>query len=304
MLAAIAGMSLTTQAAIIVNDTWLDGTRNDPASPTFSENGTDADFDGDIESAWFGTSGTVSVPAPGTLRGTVGTGSSSFTTYFTPPASPATLVNVGDTFKVTWVFTPSSVVSTNTNAGQSFRLTIVDSPDASPARLTADGNPANGVYPGYAMFMNMSTTLNNANPFQLYERNIGVGTSGFLANGGAWTALDDEENNSLPGYTDLVSYTFTWAATLNGLGGLDIYSSMAGGTLGGDGLHEVTFTDATPSSLTFDTFGVRPSSSQTTAAQFDTSLFKVEIFQTPEPTIAALMGVSIMALIGVRRNRR
>ena len=41
----------------LVNDTWLDGTRTDPASPTYAENngifGGDADLDGNLESAWF-----------------------------------------------------------------------------------------------------------------------------------------------------------------------------------------------------------------------------------------------------------
>lgn len=304
LTAIAAAIVLPMQAGIIVNDTWIDGTRTDPAASTYSENGTDVDGDGNIESAWFhaGSSGTSTTVingspgvTPGILRTTVGTGSTSLTTYFAPNASPVTLANIGDQIKLTWVFSPSGVVSTNTNAGQSFRVAIVDSPvQISPG---PDGTPANNVYPGYAMFMNMSTTLNNGAPFQLYERNISAGTTGFLGNGGAWTALDNEESNSQPGYTDNETYTFTWMATLNGLGGLDIYSSMAGGTLGGDGLHEVTFTDATPNTLTFDMFGVRPSSSQTTAATIDTTSFRVEFNQVPEPTIAALMGIGLLGLV-------
>ena len=37
---------LPASAVEIVNDTWIDGNRNQPASPTYSENGTDADADG------------------------------------------------------------------------------------------------------------------------------------------------------------------------------------------------------------------------------------------------------------------
>ncbi len=57
----IAGVALTTNAADIVNDTWRDGNRNTPASPTYSENGVDSDEDGNIESAWF-NSGSGSWP--------------------------------------------------------------------------------------------------------------------------------------------------------------------------------------------------------------------------------------------------
>ena len=55
------GLALSSHANILVNDTWQDGTRTDPASPVYAENngvvGTDADNDGDIESAWFASTG-------------------------------------------------------------------------------------------------------------------------------------------------------------------------------------------------------------------------------------------------------
>jgi len=309
LLAAAAGLSLSASAGIIVNDTWIDGSRTDPAQPVYSENGTDGDLDGNVESAWYhaGSGGTSSTVingnpgvTPGVLRSTVGTGSTSLTTYFTPEAAPLTLVNPGDNFKITWGFTPFGVVSTNSNPGQSFRIAIADSPLAN--RLTVDGAPGTGVYGGYALFASMSTTVNHANPFNLMERN--PASAAFLSASAAWANLDDEEVAGLTGYTDGVRYLFTFSATLNNLGGLDIYSSMAGGALGGDGLHEVTFTDATPNTLSFDTFAVRPSSFGTTAEVFETDLFKVELTVAPEPTVTALMGIGLAGLLASRRNRR
>src|SRR5262249_14995115 len=116
------------RAAVIINDTWLDGTRTDPTSANgYAENngttGTDADSDGDLESAWFrGGSGTlVPVGAGGPLRGSGNAGSSaSWTTYFTPEGSEVVLANPGDQLKVTWVFTPTAVNVNNTS--QDFRL--------------------------------------------------------------------------------------------------------------------------------------------------------------------------------------
>ncbi|MEI9962606.1 MAG: hypothetical protein WDM76_16265 [Limisphaerales bacterium] len=102
---------MCSHAVVLVNDTWQDGMRTDPASPVYSENGTDTDADGDLESAWFNTGGTLT-PSPGHLVGTMpanGTSSASWTTYFTPEASPVTLANAGDALQVTWVFTPTTV---------------------------------------------------------------------------------------------------------------------------------------------------------------------------------------------------
>ena len=69
------------RAAVIVNDTWTDGTRTDPASPTYSENGTDADADGSIESAWFSSPGTAMAATTGHLTTTqIAASSTSYTT--------------------------------------------------------------------------------------------------------------------------------------------------------------------------------------------------------------------------------
>jgi hypothetical protein len=52
-LAAVFGLASSVRGAYpyLVHDTWLDGTRTDPGSPTYAENngvlGSDADHDGD-----------------------------------------------------------------------------------------------------------------------------------------------------------------------------------------------------------------------------------------------------------------
>jgi hypothetical protein len=298
--AVLLTLGLPVHAAFIVNDTWLDSTRTDPTSANgYSENGVDGDIDGNLESSWYGTgtAGTSSfdVISPGVLRGVVGSGSSTWTTYFTPESSPITLASVGDTIRITWVFTPTGIAG---DTGQSFRLGIVDSP--SGLRVSTDTGPGNGIYPGYAMFMNMNTTLGAGNPFQLMERS--TTSTGLLANGNGWVALDDEENSGVAGYANGAQYTFIFTATLNASSGLDISASMTGDNLGGDGQLDVTFTDATPNSLTFDQFSIRPSGSTQTAGQFDTSAFSVEFI--PEPSTAAIASLAGLFLIGLYRRAR
>src|SRR5947207_638639 len=165
VVTAIVGLALSSHAAVVVNDTWQDGTRTDPtAANGYSENGTDTDLDGDLESAWYNANGTLTV-STGHLVGTMpanGTSSASWTTYFTPEASPVTLAGAGDAIKVTWVFTPSGVNGSSTS-GSGLRLAVVDSPSA--ARLTSDNSPGSSTYAGYGMFMNMATTLASSSPF-------------------------------------------------------------------------------------------------------------------------------------------
>jgi hypothetical protein len=300
---AFALFPVLAHAGIVVNDRFGDGNRNDPASPVYSEAGVDGDLDGDIESSWYGSSGTLSSSA-GHLTMTNGTGSTSFTTYFASEAAPITLGTAGDTMTATWVFTPTNVNATNTN--QNFRVALVNSPAAN--RLTADGNPgtvSGGNYDGYAMFMNMGQTLGRSTPFNLLERNP-AGTA-FLSASGDWQnfspAVDDGNTND-PGYVSGTQYTFTMTLTRNASNGLDILARMAGTGLGpnGQGFLQVTTTDATPSSFTYDMFGIRPSTAATTADSFDTTLFRVDatIAPVPEPTSLAAVALGLSLL---RRRR-
>ncbi len=160
-LATVFGLASSVHGAYpyLVNDTWLDGTRTDPASPIYAENnglwGSDADGDGNLESLWYrGGTGTTLAPvaAGGPLRAVMGSSSGSFTTYFTPTATPVTLANPGNKLTITWVFTPTGVSAANTS--QAFDLAVVLTPSAS--RLTAENSPGSAAYLGYAMYMNMA----------------------------------------------------------------------------------------------------------------------------------------------------
>jgi pectate lyase len=273
------GMVLHGYATILVSNVWNTGIRtypayNDTNSP-YSEMGVDYNSSGDFESAWFNANGTLT-SSTGHLIGTMpddGTSSASWTTYFTTEASPVTLAGAGDQLKITWVFTPSGVNAGSTSSS-GLRLAVVDSPPAS--RLTSDGSPGSSAYAGYAMFMNMATTLGSSSSFQLMERNAPGTSSAFLSSSGSWTALANGAGKSVIGYANGTQYTFVMTFTRNASDGLDITATMTGGSLDNTGSASVSYSDSAPNSFTFDTFGLRPSSASDSASSFDTTLFEVE----------------------------
>jgi Ig-like domain-containing protein/immunoglobulin I-set domain protein len=280
VVAAIVGLAVRSYAIVLVHDTWQDGTRTDPAQPVYSEDGTDSDNDGDLESAWYftGSSGTSLTASPSNLVATVGTGSSSATTYFTTPSNPVTLSSAGDALRITWVFTSSNVNASSTSSS-GMRLAVVDS----PTRLTSDGSPGSAAYAGYAMFMNMATTLGSSTPFQLMERSAPGTSSAFLSASGSWSGLTNGAKSGNTGYASGTQYTFVMMFTRNATNGLDIVATMTGGSLNNTGSASVSFSDTSPNTFIFDTFGIRPSDAADSASAFDTSLFEVEFIPGASP---------------------
>jgi hypothetical protein len=322
LLFIVAGLSaslstgVSASAAVIVNDTWLDGTDDDPASPTYSEAGTDSDSDGNLESAWFqGGVGTLDpVLAGGPLRGNMtefGTSSASWTTYFTPEGSEINLGNTGDKIRVTWVFTPRNINITmagsepGSNTSQNFRFALVDNVvGTGSTRATANGSLPAAAYTGYAVLANMGTTLGNNNPFQLRERTLMTPGNLLNSSGDFGNILGNGATTNNDGYDSGTQYTMIWEATRNGAG-LDLDVRITGGTLDNDGEARVMLNDpsANGGSFKFDTFGIRPSGATTTAEFFDTSLFQVEFIPIPEPASVVLMGLAAASLAIVSRRR-
>jgi hypothetical protein len=289
-------------AATLVNDTWQDSTRTDPAQPVYSENGVDADLDGDLESVWYRSgTGSSTTMSQGHMVNAAGTGASmSLTTYFTPEATPVTLANVGDQMVVRWVFTPTGVTATSTG-NQDMRLAIVDS----STRLTTDATPANATYTGYGAFFNMRAgTLGNASPFRVMEW-VG-GANNLLSTGAAWAqdATATAVVGTTPGYTSGTQYTFSMSFTKTA-SGVDIVQTMSGAGLNGSGTLSVSHSDASPQALTFDTFALRPQTPELTATSFDTTLFQVTFTPgvVPEPASAALASLGGLAALAFRRRR-
>ncbi len=305
VMAAALTSAITARAVVIVNDTWLDGTRTDPAAPAYSENGVDLDLDGNLESVWYrGGIGTFDPAAAGgplrlDLSGGPSTSQSTITTYFTPEATPVTL-GVGETIKVTWTFAATGISS---NSSQAMRVAIVNSPGAN--RLTSDLSPVSDTYTGYASFINLTSgNLQAAAPFELRER-VSPGSSGSLqSSASVWTAIGNGATAGNAGFTSGLTYTYTFEATHTPANELAIVTRLTGPGLDGDGVAEVNLTDPTPNggSFTFDTFSVRFGSPATTANIIDTSLFRVEV--VPEPASYVMLGLGGILAIGLARRRK
>jgi hypothetical protein len=287
-IAAVSGFALSSHATdtVIVNDTWADGDR--------TSSGPDG---GGIDTPWYSSSAAaLTVPAPGTMRAAVPATSLSETTYF----ASQTLANTGDELMLTWTFSPTTIAA---NTSQAFNLAVVNG----ATHLSADGSsPASQVYAGYSMYMNMSSpNLGNANPFNLKEWNLGATPGALLSASGNWASLANGGTSGNTGFVSGSTYTLVMTLTRNASSGLDITSTMTGGSLNGTGSETISFTDTTPNTFTYDTFALRQTGSSSGAAQIDSSLFKVDfITATPEPTTFALAGLGLLGLAGYRRMRR
>jgi len=293
--AAVFNGAHTSHGIVLVNDTWKDGTRTDPLSPDYTENGVDLDHDGDIESAWFhGGAGSFDVVgAGGPLRNDLtsfATTQSSLTTYFAPEATPVTL-DVGQKLKVTFVFTPTLLESDGIDmTGQSFRMAVVNTP--SIARISTDVNPPQAAYSGYGAFINMQRpTFDAADgmPFELRERVNPTPSGGPLLSSQAayWSVLGNGATNGNPSFTSGTQYTYTFEATHTAADELAMVSRLSGTGFNGTGFAEVDYTDTTPNggSFSFDTFTLRLNSGYQTAGILDISLFKVEVLSAVAPLV-------------------
>jgi hypothetical protein len=306
-VAASLWTAATASAADVVNDTWLDGNRTDPATTEvtgpYSENGADADADGDLESVWYSSPGAALVASAGHLNmdntnGGANTGSSSYTTFFTPEATPVTLAQ-GETLKVTWVFTPTGV---GTNTGRGLRMALVNT--AGDNRRTTDGSPSNSTYTGYRISLNVAQTL-ISNTLELRER-VQFASDNLLVNDDRWSGgIASVGADGATGMVDGTEYTVMWSIKRTLADEMEIAASVTGGNYAGTGSLELAFTDTTANgdSFTFDTFALRPSSAVATANAFDTTLIRVEHIPIPEPASVAMLGLAGIAMTRIRRRR-
>jgi hypothetical protein len=262
LLSLLSTLSLaaSTHAAVLLDDTWVDGTRTDQNLPT--------------ESAWFANTaaGLTNAPGGGSMTGVVPlTGSALWLTYFTPAGTPSTL-GIGETIKITMVFTPSNVCTAPTTS-RALRIGLYNFSDGG-TRITADGVSTSGAgqnVKGYMLNMNFAQAFTTA-PLQIQERTATTTTTLMSASADYTTLSTGGGATGDPGFTNGVQYTLEFSATRTGLDEVVISNRFFGPNL--DISH--TATDFLGATFAFDAFAIRPARADSSAETFTITRFNVE----------------------------
>lgn len=273
--AFIIGIALTSPGAVFIDDDFDDGDRTDTNLPD--------------ESAWYGSTAantsTLSA-APGSLTGHVrifetNTSSRLWLTHFTPPAAPAELLNVGDTFKATLVFSATNI-ATAPPTSRGLRVGLFNFSEAGATRVNADGfsTGSGGGAPGaavtgYMLNLNFAQAFTINSPIEIMKRtdtsNINLmGTSAVFTRVGSTGG----GNLGTPGFSNDVTYTLEFTVKLRGTS-VDIGAKFSD-TNGWSISHTVT--DSMSPNLRFDGLAWRPNSAPDTADSFTFTRFKAETF--------------------------
>jgi hypothetical protein len=278
-----------TRGAIIVNDSWADGGRNNGADSQ------DTDW-------WTSTTSSaieVSVGSMGLVTGTSGRGiHGTFT--------PQTLTNVGDSLKTTFTFTTPATVGSGATAAFKIGLFNTNGSSGLAADLSASSSTPNPIYdplPGYMMDYDVEATGAN---ITFREKSPVPGSTGQLL-GTTTGFVQLTAGGSAYVFAPNTSYTGTYSITKTATG-IDLTGSLSDGS---GVLSTFTSNDSSPSTSTFDLLGfhvnanIFGSSSTVNAANngIDFSNVKIEFTSVPEPSTLLLSGLGALFLRLARRRR-
>jgi hypothetical protein len=288
-------------AAIIVNDSWADGGRNNGADPLDSNWWTSAASAG-IE---------VSVGSLGMVTGSSGRG---IHTVF----PTQTLTNVGDKLIATYTFTTPATVGTPGSApfrvglfdtlGRALLDADVSSSSGSPNAVYGWGTGASPAGPGTAglpgYMMDMDVGAGGTEDLNFRQHDAGtVNPTGRLM--GTTTGFASISPSGPDGaYTFAPNTTYTGSMTLTRISATDMQVT---GTLGAAS-HTVTdaFDSTSVGMLAFwansATFGSSATPGEANNG-IDFSNVKVEFIPIPEPATVTLFGMAAL-LLAIRAGRR
>jgi hypothetical protein len=300
ILGSIALSPTASRAAIIVNDSWTDGGRN---------NGADAQ---DIN--WWSSvssSGTGIEVSPGSL-GLV-TGSSGRGIHGIFPTQ--TLANVGDSLVATYTFTTPATIGTGATGG--FRVGLFDTLGRSglDADITSSSGSPNSLFgyyatgdvglPGYMMDMDVGT---GAEDISFRQLDTPVNAPAQTPTGrllGTTTGFTQFSPTGVDGgYSFAPNTTYTGTFTITRINATDVQLT---GTLGN---YSHTNTDTFDSTnfgmiafwVNSNVFGTS-SSANTANNGIDFSNAKIEFIPVPEPSTLLLFGLGVLSLRLARRRR-
>jgi hypothetical protein len=272
---ALSGAIGSAGGAVLLNDTWADGSRTNTVFPS--------------DAAWWSSSTTAGAgdlsATAGAMTGTVPLGSAVlWASYFTTNGgAPVSLVNHGDTLTLTLKFHLLGLG--NNNASSDFRVAVVNTADSatvSPpgtARVGGDASFGSGALglgvSGYALFQNMGASFSSANPMILRLR-TNLNTVTLLSATGDWQGLGSGpgHTNAFSGFASNTPYTLQLNLRKLGLTSLSFNVSWSNHSSGATLKHTVTNNAAT--NFSFDTIALRPQTGSTSATNFTFTNFKVE----------------------------
>ena len=275
---------------VLVDDTWEDYLRNN--TPFQTNN-----------SIWYGTSGTLTVPAPGDMEGVPGTGSTLWLGYFIDTAAvppyPAHL-DVGKMLKLTLTFSADNVV---TNGGGSMRIGLFDYSDATG--FVTDDSAAGGStggaagVRGYMLVQNWGTNFTDNTPMDLFARTV-LDDGNLMGTTGDYQSIGSGPTNgtftNIPAFQSGTTYALEFSVARTTLRSVDVTTKFSG-----PGLNlSYTVTDTNYVYQRFDTIGIRANNAATTADLFHFAHFLVQVTNAPVaapsaiPLNAALSGNNIV----------
>jgi pectate lyase len=260
---------LPAPAAIILDDTFADGTRNIENLPT--------------ESAWYCSSSSSLTATPGAMTMTLGSSAILAVSYFTTNASNPVSLSVGDTLSINITFTFAGMADLNTSQG--FRLALCH---FGGSRVSADfsSNSGQGTnVTGYAIFQNMGLTLDGTTPTALLLR-TNLADKSLLGTGSDWGPLGTGpgSTNNFPGFTNNVPYVLQLSVQRTDVNVMQIsatwLNSASGVTL------STTTMDMDATNFNFDGIGLRPLTGASTATEIIFN--QVQINYDPAATAPAV----------------
>jgi hypothetical protein len=322
-LVSLGALALPVHAAVLLDDSWTDGSRAESNLPTES-------------AVWAGVSATSSPPSSvvtttGKLTLNQGSSSSKIWTYFTSdgsapdgnqPHNAVQSLGVGDKLTVSLTFTiPSAITSNATSAGRDLRFGVYFDPTDPRVQADTNSDGGGGTNPwtdstGYGVLIPInSNPTNTTQLFQIGKRT--TSNTSLLGATGAYT-LASSGGGPLAAQSN-ISYTAQLELSRVAAGQLDVTARMlSGATL----LNSQTVSDTgtafggvaigaglLPGSqsvyTSFDQMFFRMSSNAE-LGQIDFTNFKVDYVAStsvPEPASAMLLGIAGIMVVCPRGRR-
>jgi hypothetical protein len=277
----------SAQAALIVNDSWADGGRNNGADPL------DTDW-------WTSTNSSaieVSVGSLGLVTGSSGRGIHG--------TFPSQTLAVGDTLTATFTFIAPATMG---SGAATFKIGIFDTTGKPglAADLSASSGSPNPIYnglPGYMMDFDVRTGTEN---IQFREHNTSLTTGQLLASTGDYINLAAGGNV----YTLAANTTYTGVLSLTKTAvGLDLTGSLSSGA---GLLSTFTTSDPTPSSSSYGMLAFHVNSNIFGSANtpgaadngVDFSNIQIEVTTVPEPSGVLVSMIGLVCSYMMARRQR